>query len=274
MIGQRHHLHGRQVLNQLRVEDDERRAVADVDELNIRTLLPRVPARRLSTSLTMAHPRSMGPERLDDFPRQRQRDHLTRTAVLLWPAPATARRPVGCGAPRRHAGLFYRIFFGGCREPPSGSDFPMNAPIAGRDSRGVDDMRYMLMMHAPRGNGRLGYQEPGRRKTQGPHRVHDAASTRSSTQSGELVGAEGLAMPRARRESSGRTEGRRAGGHRRAVRRGQGVPRRLLDRRLRAARSAPTRSPHARRRRPGPGGVPLNMPIEVRQVMSGRRPST
>ena len=38
--------------------------------------------------------------------------------------------------------------------------------------------------------------------------------------------------------------------------------------------SAPTRSPPRRRPRPGRGGKPLNMPIEVRQVMSAPPPDT
>ena len=57
-------------------------------------------------------------------------------------------------------------------------------------------MKYMLMMHAPAG----GLEDAGHRHLaagghQGPHRVHAAASTRSCSDAGELVGAEGLAGP-------------------------------------------------------------------------------
>ena len=67
-------------------------------------------------------------------------------------------------------------------------------------------MKFMLMMHAPRGTGGLG------RASHWPpedFKAHigfmHAASTRSSREAGELVGAEGLAAPgagphRARRE--------------------------------------------------------------------------
>ena len=129
-------------------------------------------------------------------------------------------------------------------------------------------MKFMLMMHAPA--GRLEDcrdRHLAARGHQGPHRVHDALQQGAEARPGELVGAEGLAGPERGRIVRA-AQARRAGGHRRAVPRGQGVPRRLLDRGRARAPSAPTQIAARASAAPGPGGVPLNMPIEVRQVMS------
>ena len=130
-------------------------------------------------------------------------------------------------------------------------------------------MRYMLMMHAPRGNGE--YQV----NAWSPEdlRAHIGFMQRLNqelTEAGELVGAEGLAPP----------------GQARVVRAGkQGVPAVTdgpfpeakeflagfwiveVDRPERAYDIAAKASAA-----PGPGGAPLIIPIEVRQVMSA--PST
>ena len=128
-------------------------------------------------------------------------------------------------------------------------------------------MKYMLMMHAPR----AGWEQAGI-ATWPPEDIKAHIGfmkqfAKELKDAGELVGAEGLASPeQARVVRAGKdgapevTDG--------AVRRGQGVPRRLLDRRRRDARSAPTRSPREASAAPGTGGAPMNMPIEVRQVMS------
>jgi hypothetical protein len=126
-------------------------------------------------------------------------------------------------------------------------------------------MRYMLMMHAPRGNGE--YQV----NAWSPEdlRAHIGFMQRLNqelTEAGELVGAEGLAPP----------------GQARVVRAGkQGVPAVTdgpfpeakeflagfwiveVDRPERAFEIAAKASAA-----PGPGGAPLVIPIEVRQVMS------
>jgi len=126
-------------------------------------------------------------------------------------------------------------------------------------------MRYMLMMHAPRGNGE--YQV----NAWSPEdlRAHIGFMQRLNqelTEAGELVGAEGLAPP----------------GQARVVRAGkQGVPAVTdgpfpeakeflagfwiveVDRPERAYDIAAKASAA-----PGPGGAPLIIPIEVRQVMS------
>ena len=85
-------------------------------------------------------------------------------------------------------------------------------------------MRYMLMMHAPRGNGDWGVMnwKPEELKA---HIEFMMTFNKALKASGELVGAEEAY------EIAGRAS---------------------------AA--------------PGPGGTPLNMPIEVRQVMSGPPP--
>jgi hypothetical protein len=130
-------------------------------------------------------------------------------------------------------------------------------------------MRYMLMMHAPRGTG--DYQVAG--WTPDDFKAHIAfmhGFNRELTQAGELVGAEGLAPP----------------GEARVVRAGKdGLPvtdgpfaeaKEFLagywlvevDRPERAYEIAAKASAA-----PGPGGAPLNMPIEVRQVMSAPLPA-
>ena len=128
-------------------------------------------------------------------------------------------------------------------------------------------MKYMLMMHAPR----AGWSEQGIGSWPpadiNAHIEFMLRLNKELTQSGELVDAQGLAFPEEARVVRAQKDGTPAVTDG-AVRRGEGVSRRLLDRRRARAPSARTRSPHARRPRPGKGGMPLNMPIEVRQVMS------
>ena len=130
-------------------------------------------------------------------------------------------------------------------------------------------MRYMLMMHAPRGTG--DYQvtswspEDLKAHIGFMHRLN-----KDLTDSGELVGAEGLAAP----------------GEARVVRAGKGGAPAVtdgpfpeakeflagfwivdVDRPERAYEIAATASAA-----PGPGGKPLVIPIEVRQVMRAPLP--
>ena len=125
-------------------------------------------------------------------------------------------------------------------------------------------MKYMLMMHAPRGTG--GYQvSDWSPESIEAHMGFMHRLNRDLVESGELAGAEGLAAP----------------GEARIVRAGRdGVPvvtdgpfaeaKEFLagywivsvDRAERAYEIA-ARASSA----PGPNGAPLNMPIEVRQVM-------
>jgi hypothetical protein len=131
-------------------------------------------------------------------------------------------------------------------------------------------MRYMLMMHAPRGTGDWQIND----WSADDFKAHIAFMhdfNKDLTAAGEFVGGEGLAMP----------------GEARVVRAGKdGAPvvsdgpfaetKEFLagywivevDRPERAHELAATVSAA-----PGKGGTPLNMPIEVRQVMSGPPPA-
>ena len=127
-------------------------------------------------------------------------------------------------------------------------------------------MRYMLMMHAPRGTGdyQVSDWSPDDFKA---HIAFMHRFNKGLTDAGEFVGAEGLSAP----------------GEARVVRAGKdGAPAVTdgpfpeakeflagywiveVDRQERAYELAAKASAA-----PGRGGVPLNMPIEVRQVMSG-----
>ncbi len=130
-------------------------------------------------------------------------------------------------------------------------------------------MRYMLMMHVPRATGdyQINSWSPEDFKA---HIAFMQRLNRELTEAGELVGAEGLAAP----------------GEAKVVRAGKnGVPAVTdgpfpeakeflagywivdVDRPERAYEIAARASAA-----PGPGGTPLTIPIEVRQVMSA--PST
>lgn len=126
-------------------------------------------------------------------------------------------------------------------------------------------MRYMLMMHAPRGNGDWNVFGWKPEEIQA-HIGYMISLNKELSDAGELVGAEGLAAP----------------GEARVVRAGQdGRPvvtdgpfaetKEFLagywivdvDRPERAHEIAAKASSA-----PGPGGTPLVIPIEIRQVMS------
>jgi hypothetical protein len=127
-------------------------------------------------------------------------------------------------------------------------------------------MKYMLMMNAPRGNGDWGVVN----WSQDDLKAHVGFMKRFSkelSEAGELVGAEGLASP----------------GQARVVRAGKGGAPEVTDGPYPEAKeflagywivdveteerayAIAARASAA----PGPRGVPLNMPIEVREVMSG-----
>ena len=127
-------------------------------------------------------------------------------------------------------------------------------------------MKYMLMMHAPRGTGG-DYQVS--EWTPDDFKAHIAFMHRFNqqlTEAGELVGAEGLAAP----------------GEARLVRAGKNGGPPVTDGPFPETKEflagywivdvdTPQRAYEIAAKAsaaPGPGGVPLNMPIEVRQVMS------
>lgn len=129
-------------------------------------------------------------------------------------------------------------------------------------------MKFMLMMHAPGGKGdyQIGDWSPDDFKA---HIAFMHRFNKELTEAGELAGAEGLAPP----------------GQARLVRAGRnGVP--VTDGPFAEAKEflagywivevdTPERAYELAARAsaaPGPGGAPLNMPIEVRQVMSGPLP--
>jgi hypothetical protein len=127
-------------------------------------------------------------------------------------------------------------------------------------------MKFMLMMNAPRGTGdwSIGNWSPDDFKA---HIGFMKRLNRELTDAGELVGAEGLASP----------------GEARIVRAGKGGEPIVTDGPFAEAKEflagywivdvASAERAYAIAARasaaPGPGGTPLNMPIEVRQVMSG-----
>lgn len=126
-------------------------------------------------------------------------------------------------------------------------------------------MKYILMMHAPRGNGeyRISDWSPAEFRT---HIQFMQELNRDLIRAGELVSAEGLAPPGqariVRADAQGApvvTDGPFAESKEFLV--GYwivetGTPERAYEIAGRASTA------------PGPGGAPLNIPIEVRQVMS------
>lgn len=130
-------------------------------------------------------------------------------------------------------------------------------------------MKYMLMMHAPRGTGE--YQVNA--WTPDDFKAHIAFMQRLNkdlTASGELVGAEGLASP----------------GEARVVRAGKNGQAAVTDGPFAESKEflagywivdvdKPERAYEIAAKAssaPGPGGAPLIIPIEVRQVMSAPPP--
>ena len=126
-------------------------------------------------------------------------------------------------------------------------------------------MRYMLMMHAPRATGdyQIASWSPDDFKAHMAF-MHDL--NRDLTDTGELVGGEGLAAPgeaRIVRAGSGGAPVVTDGPFAEAKEFLAGYWIVDVDRAERAYEIA-ARASSA----PGPGGTPLDMPIEVRQVMS------
>ena len=154
-----------------------------------------------------------------------------------------------------------------CREPASRSDSPVKAQKNSAKMKGAKDMKYILMMNTMKSRRRS--SGIGRRRRSQAHIAFMHSFNKDLRESGELVSAEGLAFP---------------------IRPGWCGPARTA----RPSRTAyfpeakeflagywivdvesPERAYAIAARAsaaPGPGGQPLNMPIEVRQVMSGPPP--
>jgi hypothetical protein len=130
-------------------------------------------------------------------------------------------------------------------------------------------MKYMLMMHAPRGTGDYQISDWAPEDFEA-HIAFMLRLNRELAEAGELVGAEGLAPP----------------GEARVVRASENGMPLVTDGPFAESKeflagywivevSGPERAYEIAARAstaPGPGGAPLRMPIEVRQVMQG--PST
>jgi hypothetical protein len=126
-------------------------------------------------------------------------------------------------------------------------------------------MKFILMMHATRGKGDWEVMNwpPGDLKA---HIEFMVGFNRELTESGELVGAEGLAGPNEARVVRARKDGPPAvtdGPFPEAKEFLAGYWIVDCESKERAYAIAARASAA-----PGPGGAPLNMPIEVRQVMS------
>jgi hypothetical protein len=128
----------------------------------------------------------------------------------------------------------------------------------------------MLMMNAPRGSGDWGAASWPRQDIKA-HIDFMIRFSKELAEAGELVGAEGLDTP----------------GQARIVRAGKNGKPEVTDGPFAEAKEflagywivdveSPERAYEIAGRAsaaPGPGGAPLNMPIEVRQVMSGPPPT-
>jgi hypothetical protein len=141
----------------------------------------------------------------------------------------------------------------------------MKAPIKAPESMRSKDMKYMLMMHATRGKGDWAVLNwpPADLKA---HIDFMHRFNKELTEAGELVAAEGLAGP----------------GEARVVQATKGGAPAVTDGPFPEAKEflagfwivdceSPKRAYEIAARAsaaPGLGGTPLNMPIEVRQVMS------
>ena len=127
-------------------------------------------------------------------------------------------------------------------------------------------MRYMLMMHAPRGTGEYQVSSWAPQDLKA-HIDFMVRLNRELTDKGELVGAEGLTPPGEARVVRAGKDGASAvtdGPFPEAKEFLAGFWIVEVDRPERAYEIAAKASSA-----PGPGGTPLIIPIEVRQVMSG-----
>ncbi len=138
--------------------------------------------------------------------------------------------------------------------------------MAGDNHKGAQTMKYMLMMNAPRGaSGDWGVMKWPAEDLKA-HIGFMKQFTRKLSENGELVAAEGLAAPAQARLVQAQANGAPAvtdGPFAEAKEFLAGYWIVDVDTPTRAFEIAAGASAA-----PGPGGKPLNMPIEVREVMS------
>jgi hypothetical protein len=151
----------------------------------------------------------------------------------------------------------------GCREFVSYSDYPVKAQKPTQRWKGADDMKYILLMAGAKA-GVDAYKEWSEKDIQ-THFAHLKRLNKDLKESGEFVANEGLAAPEQAKLV-------RAGNN--------GTP--ITDGVFPEAKEFllgywmvdvenPERAYEIASRLsagPGPGGIPLSMPIEVRQIMS------
>jgi hypothetical protein len=141
----------------------------------------------------------------------------------------------------------------------------MNAPDPGRESTRSNDVKYMLMMNAPRGDGNWGAANWATEDLKAMVGFMKRFN-KELREAGELVGAEGLGTPsqakmvRAGKDGTPITDG--VFPETKEFLAGYWIV--DVDSADRAYAIAAKASAC-----PGPGGKPLNMPIEVREVQSG-----
>src|SRR4029453_12714327 len=130
-------------------------------------------------------------------------------------------------------------------------------------------MKFMLMMNAPRGEGGGGSTKWSPQEFK-DHIDFMVRFNKELRESGELVGAEGLAVPNEAKIVRATTSGAAAGTQRPFAEAKEFLAGYwIVDvENPEQAYAIAARASAA----PGPGGTPLNMPIEVRQVMSGPLP--
>jgi hypothetical protein len=139
-----------------------------------------------------------------------------------------------------------------------------SAQTSARKSKGAKDMKYILMMNCPR----TGYDTFGAwpKKDIQAHIAFMRDINKALRESGELVSAEGLASPheakvvRAGKDGAPVTDG--VFPEAKEFLAGYWI---VDVESTERAYEVAARASAA----PGPGGAPMNMPIEVRQVMSG-----
>jgi hypothetical protein len=159
--------------------------------------------------------------------------------------------------------IFFKNRRLGCREFVSYSDYPVKAQKPTQRWKGADDMKYILLMAGAKA-GVDAYKAWSEKDIQ-THFAHLKRLNKELKESGEFVANEGLAAPEQAKVV-------RAGNN--------GTP--ITDGVFPEAKEFllgywmvdvenPERAYEIASRLsagPGPGGIPLSMPIEVRQIMS------